>query len=162
GDVRLRSRNDKDLAGAYPGIITAGRRLRRSALLDGEVVAVDSRGVPSFQALQHRSAYPHHTIVYYAFDVLYLDGENLTGRPLHERRRLLPEIIGDSGVLISETLSGTAPQVIDAVRGLGLEGVIAKRRTSRYEPGLRTGAWSKVKLERQQEFVIGGYRPGPF
>jgi DNA ligase D-like protein (predicted ligase) len=160
-DVRLRSRNDKDLAGAYPGIITAGRRLRRSALLDGEVVAVDRRGVPSFQALQHRSAYPNHTIVYYAFDVLYLEGENLTGRPLDERRRLLPEVIGDSGVLISETLSGTAPQVIEAVRGLGLEGVIAKRRTSRYEPGLRTGAWSKVKLERQQEFVVGGYRRGP-
>src|SRR5262245_33821149 len=161
-DVRLRSRNDKDLSGAYAGIISAGRRLRRSVLLDGEVVAVDRNGMPSFQALQHRSAYPQHRIAYYAFDVLYLEGENLMGRPLHERRRLLPEVVDDSGVLISETLSGTAPQVIEAVRGLGLEGVIAKRRTSRYEPGLRTGAWSKVKLELQQEFVVGGYRPGPF
>ena len=70
-------------------------------------------------------------------------------------------MIGQSGLLISETLSGTAAEVIDAVRSLGLEGVIAKRRNSRYESGLRTGAWCKVKLDRQQEFVVGGYRRGP-
>src|SRR5262249_14586934 len=108
-----------------------------------------------------RSAYRDHTIAYYAFDVLHLNGESLVKLPLHERRRQLPSIVAASGLLISETLSGTAAEVTAAVRALGLEGVIAKRRNSRYESGLRTGAWYKVKLERQQEFVVGGYRPGP-
>jgi len=161
-DVRLRSRNDRDLSAAYPRVIAAGRRLRdATVLLDGEVVAVDRHGVPSFQALQHRGAHPDYTIVYYAFDLLHLNGESLTAEPLHERRRRLPAVIAQSGLLISETLSGTAAEVIDAVRSLGLEGVIAKRRNSRYESGLRSGAWCKVKLDRQQEFVVGGYRRGP-
>ena len=162
-EVTLRSRNDRDLSAAYPRVIAAGRKLQaRTVLLDGEIVAVNRDGVPSFQALQHRGAHPDHTIVYYAFDVLHVDGENLTGLPLHERRERLPDVIGESGLLISETLSGTAAQVTDAVRALGLEGIIAKRKNSRYEPGLRSGAWCKVKLERQQEFVVGGYRPGRF
>src|SRR6476660_1589046 len=141
-DVRLRSRNDRDLSAAYPKVIAAGRKLRAgTVLLDGEVVAVDRNGVPSFQALQHRGAHPDYTIVYYAFDLLHLDGERLTTEPLHERRRRLPGVIAQSGLLISETLSGTAAEVIEAVRSLGLEGVVAKRRNSRYESGLRTGAW---------------------
>jgi len=161
-DVRLRSRNDRNLSAAYPHVVAAGRKLRADAvLLDGEIVAVDRNGVPSFQALQYRSAYPDHTIAYYAFDVLHLNGESLLRLPLYDRRRRLPSIVAASGLLISETLSGTAVEVTAAVRALGLEGVIAKRRTSRYEPGLRTGAWCKIKLDRQQEFVIGGYRPGP-
>jgi hypothetical protein len=70
-------------------------------------------------------------------------------------------VVGDSGVLLSIALPGTAEQVIHAVRNLGLEGVIAKRTTSRYAAGARSDAWGKLKLDRQQEFVIGGYRPGP-
>jgi len=73
----------------------------------------------------------------------------------------LPAVVGNSRVLLSETLEGTAEQVIAAVAALGLEGVIAKRRSSRYMPGERTADWLKLKLDRQQEFVIGGYRPGP-
>ena len=161
-DVRLRSRNDRDLSAAYPEIIAAGRKLRaETALLDGEIVAVDRHGVPSFQALQYRSAHPQHTIAYYAFDLLHLNGNSLVALPLQERRRQLPDVIAQSGLLMSETLSGAAAEVCEAVRGLGLEGVIAKRRDSRYESGLRTGAWQKVKLDRQQEFVVGGFRPGP-
>lgn len=160
--VQLRSRNDKDLAGMYPGICAAGRALQADrAILDGEVVALDPAGRPSFQALQHRSAHPGHTILFYAFDLLQLDGRDLTGRPLDERRALLPGVAAGSGVLLSEELSGTLPDIIAAVRELGLEGIVAKRRDSRYVPGTRSDAWRKLKLDRQQEFVVGGYRPGP-
>jgi DNA ligase D-like protein (predicted ligase) len=160
--VQLRSRNDKDLTHAYPEIHAAGRRLRaQSAVVDGEVVAVDRTGRPSFQALQHRSAHPGHAVVFYAFDLLHVDGERLEGRTLKERRARLPAVVEDSGLLVSDPLRGSAAQVTDAVRSLGLEGVIAKRWNSRYSAGQRGGAWVKLKLDKQQEFVVGGYRPGP-
>lgn len=161
-EIRLRSRNDKDLSRAYPEIVSAGRRLRaESAIVDGEVVAVDGSGHPSFQALQHRSAHPGHAVVFYAFDLLHLNGESLESRPLKERRARLPAVVHNSGLLVSEPLPGSAAQVAEAVRALGLEGVIAKRWSSRYSAGQRGGAWVKLKLDKQQEFVIGGYRPGP-
>lgn len=161
-EIRLRSRNDKDLTRAYPEIERAARRLgAQSAVVDGEVVAVDANGHPSFQALQHRSAHPSHAIVFYAFDLLHLNGESLETRPLKERRAKLPAIVEHTGLLLSEPLAGSAAEVADAVRALGLEGVIAKRWSSRYSAGQRGGAWVKLKLDKQQEFVIGGYRPGP-
>jgi DNA ligase D-like protein (predicted ligase) len=160
--VEIRSRNNKDLTRTYPSVHAGGRKLNaRSAILDGEVVALDSSGRPSFQALQHRTAHPRHAIVYYAFDLLHLDGADLTTLPLAARRPNLPAVIKGSGILLSETLNGSAADVIHAVRTLGLEGIVAKRTDSRYVPGERSSSWLKLKLERQQEFVIGGYRPGP-
>src|SRR5207253_454264 len=117
------------------------------------------QGRPSFQALQHRASNAH-AIVFYAFDLLHLDGEDLTARPLDERRKPLPRLLKGSGLLLSQELPGSAEDVVEAVKRLGLEGVIAKRRDSRYTPGNRSTAWVKLKLDRQQEFVIGGYRPG--
>jgi bifunctional non-homologous end joining protein LigD len=161
--LQIRSRNDKDLTHAYPSIAIAGRRLHaRQAVVDGEVVAVDAHGRPSFQALQHRSAHPGHAIVFYAFDLLHLDGTDLMAAPLHERRARLPAVLNESGILLSVDLPGTTRQVIAAVTSLGLEGVIAKRATSRYTPGERNTSWVKLKLDRQQEFVVGGYRPGSY
>lgn len=160
--IELRSRNDKDLTRAYAEVLRAARHLAaESAVVDGEIVAVDANGHPSFQALQHRSAHARHTIVFYAFDLLHVNGESFETRPLKERRARLTEVVHGSGLLLSEPLPGTAAQVADAVRALGLEGVIAKRWSSRYSAGQRGGAWVKLKLDKQQEFVIGGYRPGP-
>jgi bifunctional non-homologous end joining protein LigD len=159
--VRLLSRRENDLTASYPQIAAAGAALSASStVLDGEIVALDGNGRPSFQALQHRSAHPSHVIVFYAFDVLHADGRDLTREPLDARRSRLPRIIGTSGILLSAELEGNAADVVAAVSGLGLEGVIAKRRDSRYDAGQRSGAWVKLKLEQQQEFVIGGYRPG--
>ena len=161
--IKLRSRNDKDLTRAYPSLAAAAVRLNAgSVVIDGEIVAVDAKGHPSFQALQHRGAHPGHTIVFYAFDVIHLDGRDLTRLPLEERKALLPGILEGSAILLSHALRGTAAQVIDAVQRLGLEGVIAKRKDSVYHAGLRSDAWRKLKLDKQQEFVIGGYRPGPY
>ena len=159
--VQIRSRNEKDLTATYPGVVAAARRLRaQSAIVDGELVAVDESGRPSFQALQHRAAHAGHVVVFYAFDLLHVDGQDLTQRALADRRALLPRVLDKSGVLLSQELPGTASEVTTAVRNLGLEGVIAKRRDSRYDAGQRSGAWVKLKLDRQQEFVVGGYRPG--
>jgi DNA ligase D-like protein (predicted ligase) len=159
--VEIRSRNNKDLTNAYLLVAAAGRKLPANRLvLDGEIVALDASGRPSFQALQHRSAHPGHVIGYYAFDLLHLNGEELTSLPLATRRARLEPLVRPSGILLSEILEGSAPDVIEAVRSLGLEGVIAKRKDSRYLPGDRSPAWQKLKLDRQQEFVIGGYRPG--
>ena len=160
--TQIRSRNEKDLTPTYPGVVAAGRKLNaRSAVVDGEIVAVDESGRPSFQALQHRAAHTRHVVVFYAFDLLHLDGNDLTNLPLLERRSMLPKLLRKSGVLLSQELPGTSKQVTHAVTQLGLEGVIAKRRDSRYDAGQRSGAWVKLKFDKQQELVVGGYRPGP-
>ncbi len=158
GRVRIISRRGKPLS--YPEVVAAAQRLNATSMvLDGEIVAVDHNGRPSFQALQHRGAHPRHAIVFYAFDVLHLNGKDLTRLPLDQRRARLPGIVNGSGVLISQELPGTAQQVIAAVQQLGLEGVIAKRKDSRYD-ATRSDVWVKLKLDKQQEFVVGGYRPG--
>jgi len=159
--VEIRSRNDNDLTAAYPGVQAAGRRLRaQTAIVDGEIVAVDASGRPSFQALQHRRGYAGYTPVFYAFDLMHLNGENLVRQPLEDRRARLRGVLDGSGLFFSEALTGSVSEIVDAVRGLGLEGVVAKRRDAPYRPGARSDTWRKLKLDRQQEFVIGGYRPG--
>jgi bifunctional non-homologous end joining protein LigD len=119
---------------------------------------VDAEGRPSFQALHHFTL-GGLSIVYYAFDLLHLNGRDLTRAPLDERRAALREVVGDSGVLLSDPLPGTPDQIAAAVRQLGLEGVVAKRRRSAYAAGRRSDAWVKVRFAKHQEFVIGGYKP---
>lgn len=159
--VQIQSRNHKDLTGMYPGVAAAALKLAaEQAVLDGEIVALDESGRPAFQALQHGGAHPKHRIVLYAFDVLHVNGHDLANEPIEKRRALLPKIVGDNSVIrLSDDLPGSAAQVVEAVRSLALEGVIAKRRGSRYQPGERSSDWLKLKLENQQEFVIGGFRP---
>jgi bifunctional non-homologous end joining protein LigD len=159
--VEIRSRKDNDLTRTYPGIAESASRLNAArAVIDGEIVAIDAQGRPSFQALQHRGSNPHHQIVFYAFDLLHLDGLDLTVEPLLDRRAPLPALLDGSGLLLSRALPGTPSAIVEAARSLGLEGVVAKRKDSPYEPGERSGAWQKLKLELSQEFVVGGYRPG--
>ena len=159
--VQIQSRKQKDLTAMYPGIAAAALKLKVAKfVLDGEIVALDESGRPAFQVLQHRGSHAKHQIVFYAFDVLHIDGRNVTSEPIEKRRALLPRILASNPVIrISADLPGAASQVIEAVRSLGLEGVIAKRRGSRYQPGDRSNDWLKLRLDRQQEFVIGGFRP---
>lgn len=159
--VVIHSRNHKDLTPMYPGIAAAAQKLAADrTVLDGEIVALDESGRPAFQALQHRGSNPKHRIVLYAFDVLHMNGRDLAAEPIENRRALLPKLVGQNPFIrVSDDLPGTAVQVIEAVRSLGLEGVVAKRRGSVYQPGERSRDWLKLKLENQQEFVIGGFRP---
>jgi bifunctional non-homologous end joining protein LigD len=155
--VTLLSRNLKDATAQYPTVARAVAQIRdNAAVLDGEIVAIDEHGRPSFQALHHQAA---HTVVFYAFDVLHLNGRDLTRQPLEERRLALAKVVNGTRILLSEPLPGTPAQIEAAVRELQLEGVVAKRRDSRYEPGMRSRSWVKVKFNRRQEFVIGGYKP---
>lgn len=153
----LWSRNLKDATTQYPSIARGVADVHvDTALLDGEVVALDEHGRPSFQALHHQSA---GVLVYYAFDVLHLNGRDMLKVPLEERRAHLAKIVAGTRILSSDPLPGTPPEIERAVRGLELEGIVAKKRRSIYEPGRRSAAWIKVKFNRRQEFVIGGYKP---
>jgi bifunctional non-homologous end joining protein LigD len=161
--VHILSRNNNDLTTTYPNVALAATRLTAGrVILDGELVALDPTGRPSFQALQHRRAMSsRHVVVYYAFDLLHLDGRDLRSAPLTDRRALLSQVVNRTDLVrLSHALEGDPGDVIQAVRQLGLEGVVAKRCDSKYESGERSGAWVKLKLDRQQEFVVGGYRPG--
>src|SRR5688572_10875197 len=129
--VEIRSRNNKDLTRMYPRVVAAGLKLKADqAVVDGEIVALDVKGRPSFQALQHRGSQPAHQISYYAFDLLHLDGTDLTSQALLKRRARLARVLDGSGLLLSQELPGIPATIVEAVRGLGLEGVVAKRKLS--------------------------------
>jgi bifunctional non-homologous end joining protein LigD len=117
---------------------------------------LDEEGRPSFQALHHQTT---QSIVYYVFDLLHIDGRDLMRVPLEERRTELARLLRGRRVLRSEPLPGSPEQIEHAIRGLKLEGVVAKRRRSLYEPGKRSKSWVKVKFNQRQEFVIGGFKP---
>ena len=158
--VRLHSRNAANFTTTYPDVARAMAALGATrVLLDGEIVALGPDGRPSFQALQHRRIAEPHPVVFYAFDVLTVDGRDLMREPLAARRRILRQIVGGSTLLLSDVLPGTPQAIEREVRALGLEGVIAKRVASRYEAGQRSGAWTKVKFQDGQELVIGGFVP---
>jgi bifunctional non-homologous end joining protein LigD len=157
--VKLLSRKGNDLTADYPAIRQAVAAVKaKSALIDGEIVAFDESGRPSFQHLHHRSAKPA-AIRYFAFDLLHRDGKDLLAKPLEERRAMLQKILRASDVEFSAELPGDAADVVQAVTEVGLEGVVAKRRDSKYEAGKRSGVWQKFKVQLRQEFVIGGYKP---
>jgi bifunctional non-homologous end joining protein LigD len=160
-NVRLFSRNEKNHTAAFPQIRYAVAGITaHTAVLDGEIVALDDRGRPSFQALQHRTALAsHHRLVYFAFDLLNLNGKDLCELPLEVRKKELAKVLAGSRVQLSADLNGDPAIIIQAIKGVDLEGIVAKRRNSRYEPANRSGAWVKVQFKHQQEFVIGGYKP---
>ncbi|HET9446702.1 MAG TPA: hypothetical protein VFO35_10610, partial [Steroidobacteraceae bacterium] len=111
--IRLRSRNDKDLLSMYPALATTARRLQAErTVIDGEIVAVDKDGRPSFQALQHRGSHPQHSIVFYAFDLLHLDGQDMTSLPLKARKAKLGEVVKGSGLPLSILLPGSVADMI--------------------------------------------------
>ena len=157
--VRLLSRRGNDLTAAYPAIRQSVSALEaQSAVIDGEIVAFDESGRPSFQHLHHRSAKPA-AIRFFAFDLLHLNGKDLQAQPLTARRTALQKLLAGSDVDYSDELTGSPEDIVQAIAQVGLEGVVAKRRDSRYEPGKRSGAWQKFKVKLRQEFVIGGYKP---
>ena len=128
---------------------------------DGELVAFDAQGRPSFQILQNILLLDI-TISFYAFDLLHLNGELLVNLSIERRRELLIGVLGapEDPLRLSPLLRAPSGQVLEAVRKLGLEGVVGKRINSIYEPGERSGGWIKHRTNLEQEFVIGGYIPG--
>ena len=172
GRVRIESRNRKEIGARYPELHALGRQLgRREAVLDGEIVAFDERGLPSFERLQKRMhltsesavarAVREIPVTYAIFDLLYLDGRPTIELPYRRRRELLERLRlkGPAWQVPVQRVGGGA-ELLAATVEQGLEGVIAKRLDSPYRPGERTEEWVKIKNVHRQEFVIGGWLPG--
>jgi bifunctional non-homologous end joining protein LigD len=168
GKLRLVSRNQNDLTAQYAELRDLPRFVKaRSAVIDGEIVALDEQGRPSFSLMQQRTGFrPGKSrlpgvsgipVVYYAFDLLYLDGYDLRRVPLEQRKRLLAEHLTAGPVArYSDHYEGNGKALLEAARAKGLEGIVAKRRASVYEEK-RSSDWRKIKIMRRVECVIGGY-----
>ena len=156
----LLSRRKKSFSKQFPLIYEALTDLPDDTVIDGEIVALDESGRPDFNLLQnHRSAAKQ--ISYFLFDLLVLEGRDLISLPLIERRRLMRSLKFNSPLVrFCEQFDSSGEEMIAAVRQLGLEGVIGKRKDSKYETGKRTGSWIKHRMNRGQELVIGDYFPG--
>jgi DNA ligase D-like protein (predicted ligase) len=162
GKITLYSRRRNILNEKFGYIAEALKDLPDGTVLDGELVALTDEGNADFNMLQNfRSA--EHQIRYYAFDVLMHNGKSLIDRPLAERRAVLAKILPHNNKISLSTVDTSASRILAFVKQHGLEGVVAKRPDSVYEPGRRSGAWSKYRVNLGQEFVVGGYTPGnPF
>lgn len=159
GDVRLRSRSGRDVTGEYPQLCSIAAGIAdHHVVLDGEVVALDAAGAPSFTGLQNRSAATG--IEFWAFDLLYLDGRPLLRTRYRDRRQLLEILADGTGLVVPDLLSGSGAEVLEQSRQRGWEGVVAKKWDSTYQPGRRSPAWIKQKHWKTQEVVIGGWRAG--
>jgi bifunctional non-homologous end joining protein LigD len=160
GKVTVYSRRENVLNQKFPYIAAALDFLPGGTVIDGELVALGSDGRPNFNLLQNfRSA--ESQITYYAFDILVHRDQDLTMLPLSERRIILRKLVKPSKhVALSEVSDQPLKEMLSFVRSHGLEGIVAKRADSVYQPGKRTGLWVKHRISLGQEFVIGGYVPG--
>ena len=162
GKVHLRSRNDKDFNARYPAVVRGLAKLPSDTVIDGELIALGDDGRPSFNALQNYGS-ASTPILYFVFDVMVFEGRDVKTETLDSRRELLEQRIVPKltePVRYVGTLDASLRDLVHSVKAQGLEGLVAKRRDSRYEPGLRSGAWMKMRINQGQEFVIGGYTVG--
>jgi DNA ligase D-like protein (predicted ligase) len=163
--VTLWSRRENLFTKQFPQIARACERLPPNTLIDGEIVALDESGRVSFNLLQHHRS-KAQALVFYAFDVLIYRGRSVLTVPLYFRQEVLRRIFEDikaAPIGLSENIEAAPTDMIRVAKEFGFEGIVAKRKDSVYESGKRTGAWVKYKVNRRQEFVIGGYTPGnPF
>jgi len=172
GDLLLRSANGLDATVRFPELAGLAHALRdHRVILDGEVVALAPDGRPDFGLLQPRMHVSSpavaaeravtQPVAYVLFDLLWLDGLDVTPVPYEDRIRLLGDLVEDGPAWrVTESHRGSGAELLEAVAAQGMEGLIAKRRGSRYEPGRRSGSWRKVKIRRRQEFVVGGWLAG--
>ncbi len=171
GQLTIYTRNENRCEKQYPELLVLPHYIKANqAILDGEIVILDDKGVSKFELIQPRihtqdanaitkmgQKNPAHL---YVFDLLYLDGEDLRGKPLAERKNMLSKIVKPFPLLrVSESFDGSGEELLEVARNSGLEGLIAKKKSSTYE-SKRSQNWLKLKLTNEQEFVIAGYTPG--
>jgi bifunctional non-homologous end joining protein LigD len=172
GKVKLCSRRGLDTTKQYPEVAEElGLQVDKQMVLDGEIVAMNEKGVPSFQHIQQRLGLQRESdirrmmqdlpVVYYVYDVLYTDGYDLRGAPLSDRKTLLKQrLLPTNHVRLLDHFEEDGEDAYEAAIAFGMEGVMAKKRDSVYEPGKRSKAWLKVKGTTEDEFVIGGFTGG--
>ena len=172
GSVVLKSRTGRDITGQFPEVVTdLQTQLYDELVIDGEIVALGEDGLPDFDVMQ-RHANPvarRHLgrletappIIYYAFDLLYVDGMSLQRLPLHARKEaLLRSLVPGDSLQAIDHVEAQGDALFEAAQRMGLEGFVAKERNSPYEPGIRSRHWLKAKHTQSQEFVVGGYTQG--
>jgi len=155
----LKSRNNKSFNDKFYPVTEAIRKWKINAVVDGEIVVADQEsGISSFGSLQNWRSEADGQLLFYVFDILWLEGRDLTKLPLTERREMLQGVIPESDIIrFSGNFGESAEEFLEAARKMGLEGIIAKRADSKYFPGIRSKEWLKIKANRRQEMVIGGY-----
>ena len=161
-DIELISRSGKELGSKYDELLEPLKKLpAKQAVLDGEIVALDEQGRSSFQLLQsyQMAGVKKPPLFYYVFDLLNLDGKDMTGVPLMQRKAMLETLLANvsPAIRFSPSIKADSARLMREMKARGLEGLIAKRRDSKYQSGRRSGAWVKFKWTNEQEFVIGGY-----
>ena len=164
-DISLVSRNQASFNTRFPAIVEALKKMQITAILDGEIVVVDSAGRPDFQLLQQYLKNRKGVLVYYVFDILYFEGYELTGQPLISRKKLLKEVFDDfaesakglGNIRISDFIEKDGISFFNTAKNNSLEGIVAKKSSGKYVPGSRSKEWLKIKIKMRQEVVIGGY-----
>jgi bifunctional non-homologous end joining protein LigD len=162
GKARIWSRNRLSLETKFPMVLDVVNQLKlRSTILDGEIVALDKDGVPRFQLLQQWQKRPTAPVVYFLFDLLWSGGRDLTGKTVVQRRERLEEIITPvAGIQVGGYIEEHGSDLFQLAKEKGLEGILAKRKRSTYQPGRRSPDWLKIKSRPQQEFVVCGFTEG--
>lgn len=157
--VNLISRNNKSFNDKYYSIREALEEMNLEAILDGEIVAVQDSGISNFENLQDWRSEADGKLIYYVFDILWLNGYDLTQLTLEKRRKILNNVIPTEEGTIRQSfvLDSSNKNILEASKEIGLEGVIAKRADSLYYPGIRSKSWLKIKIQNLQEVVIGGF-----
>jgi len=156
--IELRSRNDKPFNEKYYPVAAALKEMNLQAVFDGEIVVLDKNGISNFGALQNWRSESDGELYYYIFDLLWLNGRDLTKENTMVRRSLLePLISGDGIIRLSQAFDESGLKFFDAAKKIGLEGIIAKKKDSAYAQGFRSSDWLKIKANKRQEMVIGGF-----
>jgi bifunctional non-homologous end joining protein LigD len=157
-EAQLKSRNQKSFNEKFYPVYEAIKEWNVNAIVDGEIVVVDKKGISDFGSLQNWRSQADGELLFYVFDILWKDGKDLTALPLTKRKAILHSIVPEDGLIrsgYSVQTDGTA--FFEAATELGLEGIIAKRSDSAYFPGMRSKDWLKIKINKRQEVVIAGY-----
>ncbi|WP_246496393.1 DNA ligase D [Chitinophaga varians] len=159
GEVALRSRNNKSFDEKYYPVHQALQQWKVNAVVDGEIVVIDEEGYTRFSQLQEWRSEADGQLVYYLFDILWLNGKDLAGLPLMQRKKLLQQLmpVNNNILRFSEGFVTDGTDFFEQAKKLNLEGIMAKKTDSRYHPGVRTREWLKIKTSNRQEVVIGGY-----
>jgi len=165
GEVRAFTMNGHDWTDRYCEPVKDAAKLKcRAAILDGEAVVQGENGIADFHALRSALTAAPHQVVYFAFDLLHLDGKDLRKLPLIERRAKLQRLLGkrsaNAAIQLSEAIEGSGIEVFKAADQLGCEGIVSKRKASRYESG-PSQAWLKTKCTIEEEFIVVGVEPNP-
>jgi len=156
--VELKSRNDKSFNEKFYPVLDAVQKWNIQAVIDGEIVVLNEKGQSDFGALQNWRSEADGDLYFFVFDLLWLNGKDLAKLPLSERRTILASIIPEDDIIrMSENFGDNGIDFFEAAKNIGLEGIIAKKSDSEYSPGVRSAEWLKIKANKRQEMVIGGY-----